>query len=41
MTLTDVVNAVVSLISNLNLLPFIAAGAVIAAAATLYRRIRR
>ena len=41
MQFSDVVGAVVNLIQTLGLLPFIAAGAVIALAATLYRRARR
>jgi len=41
MTLADIIDAVTTLVTNLGLLPFIAAGAVVALAAALYRRARR
>jgi len=41
MTVGDIITAVTNLINNLGLLPFIAAAAVVAVAASLYRRARR
>lgn len=41
MNVADIVSAVSGLVSDLGLLPFVFAGAVIAMAAVLYRRIRR
>ena len=39
--LNQVITAITSLVNSLGLFPFIAAGAVVAAAAALYRRLRR
>jgi len=41
MSLADIISAVTTLVSDLGLVPFIAAGAVVALAASLYRRARR
>jgi hypothetical protein len=41
MDLADIISAVTNLVQTLGLVPFIAAGAVVALAAALYRRARR
>jgi hypothetical protein len=41
MSLAEIISAVTDLVTGLGLLPFIAAAAVVAVAASLYRRARR